>query len=140
MQALRNLVSTGVEREGVVVKPMVEMVDRFGDRVIYKHLNAQFSEFKSGPKLNEKLNVIIKQNEILDQWVTVTRMEHVLSHLEHEPITRDIPLVADAFVADVKRESQILVEFEWTGEIEKALKKASGELFARVFLHLPGNK
>jgi hypothetical protein len=130
VQALRNGVGQGLEREGVVVRPMRERVDAFGERVIYKHVNRMFSELKTTPKLGERLQMERDTAKILDQWVTPQRLQHVLTHTSLSSVAKVfIPKLVSEVAEDIKREC--VNEFEWTPEIEKAIKSAAGKLFTK---------
>ena len=56
MQAIRNGMGPGKQREGVIVKPIIESYLRSGKRVVFKHKNEIFWEIKTKRSLGENSN------------------------------------------------------------------------------------
>ena len=69
VQAIRNGMGPGKQREGVIVKPIIESYLRTGKRAVFKHKNEIFWEIKTKRSLGEKLKVASDINEIVDDWV-----------------------------------------------------------------------
>ena len=71
VQAVRNGCGEDKKREGVVLRPLVEMTDSRGDRVIAKHKNPEFGrstghfedQFKAMLEEAEKTGLIRKNRE-----------------------------------------------------------------------------
>jgi len=84
-QARRNGVEGDQPREGVVLRPLIELRGNDGERIISKHKRDEERETAS-PRSVEvdpaRLAVLTKATEIADEWVTPTRLEHVLDKLE----------------------------------------------------------
>lgn len=122
-------------REGVVLRPLVEVTLNNGDRVIAKHKREAFSERATPQKIMDpaKLAVLAEAQAIAQEWVTPMRLTHVLDKLlpQIDPsgvhvgvITPDIkhtPLVIEAMLADVRREAfgEIIESREGTAAIGK---------------------
>ena len=134
-QAIRNGCGDTHMAEGIVMRPLQEMVDGNGGRIISKHKRPEFSERKSKADTTsvEKQQLLVEAKEIADEWVTEQRLEHVkdalCSSLQRELTRADIPALIDAMVADVLREAE--------GEIvdgrpaRKAIGNATAEMFRK---------
>jgi hypothetical protein len=104
VQAIRNGCGFGKLREGVVLRPLVECRLNNGQRVIYKHKRDEFMETKTPRQVDpEKLVILTKANEIVDEWVTPMRLEHVLDKIENKSMD-NIRCIIKAMVEDVYRE------------------------------------
>jgi hypothetical protein len=130
-QARRNGVEGFQPREGVVLRPIKEFRDNRDGRIISKHKRAEERETKTERKVDDpaKLAVLAAADAIADEWVTPTRLEHVLDKLGPD-VAADIsktPLVIAAMIEDVTREA--------SGEIVdgKEARKAIGSAAARLF-------
>lgn len=127
-QATRNGVEGFQPREGVVLRPVREFRDNGGHRLISKHKRAEERETKTDRKVDdpEKLKVLEDADAIANEWVTPTRLEHVLDKLGPVNI-QDTPKVITAMIEDVIREGK--------GEIvdSKEARRAIGSLTARFF-------
>ena len=134
VQAVKNGMGEGKLREGIVIRPVVELRKNSGERIIAKHKGEAFSEFNSAPRPVESNSAKEKAEADALHWVTPMRLQHVLDtvagtlgidvysiEITH---TRDI---ITAMIEDVERESKN--ELEMT----KELKKAVGNQAAKVF-------
>lgn len=132
-QAKRNGVEGDKPREGVVLRPIVEVKLNDGSRIIAKHKRDEERETKTPRKIDdpEKLAVLEKADAIANEWVTPTRLEHVLDKLGADfPEGYDVsytPEVIKRMIEDVTREA--------AGEIvdSKEARKAIGKLTAQMF-------
>lgn len=137
-QAIRNGVGEGKKREGVVLRPIGEVYDHRGDRIITKHKRADFQETKTPrPVVNpDKLVVLAEANKIAAEWVTPMRLQHVLDRAQvlKTEVGDDSPMsvedtgqIIGIMIEDVKREAK--------GEIieSQAAIKAIGSATARLF-------
>lgn len=117
------------EREGVVLRPLIEMhTNSF--RVIAKHRILEFQERKSGePKLDaEKLQVMTEAKAIAEEWVVPMRLTHILDKLQFtEHSFKNIPLVGQAIVNDVQLEAKD--EVVWSPAVERAIRSKAIELY-----------
>lgn len=130
-QAIRNGVEGDKPREGVVLRPVFECTKSNGERVIAKHKRAEERETRTPRVVGADLEVLQQAESIALEWVTDTRLEHVLDKLPQGiglEATRD---VISAMVDDVVREGS--GEFEDTKAARKAIANRTAKLFkARV--------
>ena len=128
-QARRNGIEGDQPREGVVLRPLVEMRDGRGDRVLAKHKRDEERETTTPRKVVDpgKLVVLTRANEIADEWVTPTRLAHVLDKLGPEVGIERMRDVIAAMTEDVLREG--------AGEIidSREARGAIGKKTAEVF-------
>jgi hypothetical protein len=106
-QAVRNGVGAGKKREGVVLRPLIELTKSGGCRIITKHKRDEFRETASPRIIDDpaKLKVLEDANKIAGEWVTVTRLEHVLDKIPDHGMEK-IPMIIAAMVEDVTREAK----------------------------------
>lgn len=106
VQAVRNGMGAGHKREGVVLRPLIEVKKNNGARIIAKHKHDDFRETKTVREISpEALQVITDANKIADEWVVPMRIQHVLQKF---PKPFDITQMGDfirAMLADVEREA-----------------------------------
>jgi hypothetical protein len=127
-QARRNGVEGEHPREGVVLRPVKEMLRPDGARVMAKHKRDEERETASPRKVVDPgaLKVLEDARAIADEWVTPTRMAHVLDQMPGAGMeqTRD---VIRAMIDDVVREG--------AGEIldSKEARSAIGKRAAGMF-------
>jgi len=139
VQAVRNGCGEGHKREGVVLRPLVEMRTSNGARVISKHKRADFQpERKNQPSLAdpEKQAVLTEASEIADEWVTPGRLEHVLDKLFVNNTAPDITRMKDvlaAMVEDVVREAES--EIVDSKEVRSAISRKTAQLFKSKLEH-----
>lgn len=121
-QGKRNGVLEDKPREGVVVRPLVEMTLNHGGRVIVKHKRDEFRETASPRNIlvdPAQLAVLSKADEVANEWVTPMRLEHVLDKIPGHSMA-SIPLIIKNMTEDVLREG--------AGEVvdSKEVRKAIG--------------
>lgn len=127
--AVRRGITTPRPREGIVLRPLVELTTNAGTRIIAKHKGAAFEERKTPPKIvsPEELAVLSAAQAIADEWVTEMRLTHVLDKLPQGIGIERTPDVIKAMVEDVYREA--------TGEIvesrdaEQAIRRKAAAMF-----------
>lgn len=129
--AVRRGISEPREREGVVLRPPIEVTDNRGMRIIAKHKGESFRETsKPRPVVDpDKMAVLAAAQDIADEWVTPERLRHVLAKVEIDGKQVDMsatPIVIAAMIEDVYREGQ--------GEIveSREAKAAIGSNTARL--------
>ena len=109
VQAVRNGCGPGHKREGVVLRPLMELTKNNGERVICKHRRSEFVERQNGepePGIDPaKLQVLEDAQAIANEWVVPRRLEHVLGKLAPNLTIRDTGTVVRAMVEDVTREA-----------------------------------
>lgn len=132
VQAIRNGITTIApdgtlinprKREGIICRPLEEMKLNNGSRVICKHKNPDFRETKTPRKVEldeSKIQKFAEANQIADEYVTETRLQHILDKIPSHCLER-MREVLDAMVEDVLREGagEIVVEGK-----ESSIRKA----------------
>lgn len=126
-QARRNGVAGDQPREGVVLRPLAEYTDEYGERIIAKHKRDEERETATPRRVVDpaQQQVLTAAAAIATEWVTPTRLDHVLDKL---PPGRGIEHMRDviaAMVEDVEREAgtEIVPSREARAEIGKATAK-----------------
>ncbi len=132
-QARRNGVEGDQPREGVVLRPLIEVRINNGERIIAKHKRDEERETKTKRKIEDpsKLAVLEQADAIANEWVTPTRLEHVL-----DKMNIDFPEGFDAtYISEVIKRMIEDVTREASGEIvdSKEARKAIGGLTAKMF-------
>ena len=121
------------KREGVVLRPIVELYLNNGKRIISKHKRDDFCETKT-PRIvsEEELKVFSDAKEIAEEWVTSMRLTHIL-----DKVGQNVPdgivqienmrMIIEAMWEDVEREAE--------GEIVlgKATRSAVANKTAKLF-------
>jgi hypothetical protein len=130
--AIRNGMGSGHIREGVVLRPLIELTTNNGSRLICKHKRDEFRENKS-PRLvidPDKLKVLSDAKSIADEWVVSRRLEHVLDKIPKLDGKYDMsqtPMVIKLMIEDVLREGS--TEIVDSKEARSAIGKKTVELF-----------
>lgn len=130
--AIRRGMGPGKKREGVVLRPLVEVTLNNDERIIAKHKREDFQEHKSPrPVLpdGEKQKLLEEADKIAEEWVVPMRLEHVLDKLPKPHAMEQVKEVIAAMISDVYREAKgEIVESKAT---EKAIGKKTVELFKK---------
>lgn len=121
-QAMRNGCGKK-DREGVVLRPIMELRKNNGERIICKHKRDTYRETKTERKVSpEKLKVLNDAKEIAEEWVTTHRIQHVLSKISDVRM-ENMKNIICAMCEDIKREGE--GEIVWSKQVEKAIGKAT---------------
>ncbi len=138
VQAIRNGVSVCVNlfgpvenpkpREGIVLRPLAEMTDNRGNRVICKHKGDAFKETATPRPVVDpsKMQALSDANAVANEWVTATRLEHVLDKLPGHCMERMRDIIA-AMQEDVLREGK--GEIVESDAVKKAIGKKAVEMY-----------
>ena len=130
VQAIRNGMGEGKKREGVVLRPIIELTDNSGARIIAKHKRADFRETATKREVNqEDLIVLAKVSAIVDEWVTENRARNILSKWQESDIT---PKNTSKFIRLMYED----VTTEGKDEIieSKDLSRAVGRKAAKIYM------
>ena len=129
VQAKRNGILEDKPREGVVLRPLVEMKLNNGSRIIVKHKGDSFRETTTPRPVVDpaKLQVLSEATAIANEWVTNTRLEHVLQKLPTPHDMSLVPQLIKAMTEDVLREGE--GEIVVSDAAKKAIGKKAVELF-----------
>jgi hypothetical protein len=128
-QARRNGVEGDKPREGIVLRPLEEVRDARGNRILSKHKRDEERETMSPRKVVDpsKMEVLRAANEIADEWVTPTRLAHVLDKLGPDVGIEEMRDVIAAMTDDVIREAA--GEIVDSREARSAIGKKTAETF-----------
>lgn len=128
-QARRNGIEGDKFREGVVLRPLIEFATNNGERVIAKHKRDDERETATPRKVVDlALQVVLtKATEIADEWVTPTRLAHVLDKLGTDVGIDRMRDVIAAMTEDVLREGA--GEIVDSREARTAIAKKTAETF-----------
>jgi len=127
-QAIRNGLGYDKLREGVVLRPLIELIKSNGKRVISKHKRDEFIETKTPREVDpEKLKILAESKEIAEEWVTPMRLEHVLDKLGNPDDISATGTVIKAMIEDIFREAE--GEIVESKTAQQAIGKASAILY-----------
>lgn len=108
VQAVRNGITEPKSREGIVLRPLVELTTNNGERVIAKHKGAAFSETQTQRKVEidaVKKKAIEDAQGIADEWVTHNRLLNAVTHFKAEELDmKNFRNLMTYLVEDVFRE------------------------------------
>jgi len=128
VQAVRNGVGPGHKREGVVLRPLIELRKNNDERIICKHKSEKFIETATPREVDpEHLKVLAEADAIATEWATPMRLEHILSKLPDATTLQSTGAVMKAMVEDVVREAA--GEIVDSKDARKAIAKRAAELF-----------
>ena len=127
VQAERNGMGSDKMREGVVLRPPIEVTKNNGGRIVAKHKRDEFKETKTPRPLDaETLAVLDAVEAIVDEWVTHQRLMHVLDKIPNANIEQ-MPLILAAMVEDVYREAA--GEIVESRDASKAISRKTALMF-----------
>ncbi len=131
VQAERNGCGNDKQREGIVLRPLLELRKNNDSRIICKHKGEKFRE-TSTPRVvsPEKLQVLDDANAIAAEWVTPQRLVHVMDKIPDAGVAKTL-LIINAMCDDVKREGED--EIVWSREVAKAIGRATGQAVKKHF-------
>lgn len=133
VQAQRCGMGDDKEREGIVVRPLMELTKNNGKRIICKHRIHKFSETATPREISpEKLKVLNEAKAIAEEWVVPMRLEHVLQKLLPKGETwsmSDAGQVISAMIKDVLREAE--GEIVWSKAAQKAVSSRTAYLLKK---------
>lgn len=126
--AVRRGITESKKREGIVLRPLVELRTNNGERVICKYKPDEEMETKTKRVVNEKdLKILSDAKEIAEEWVTNLRLEHVLQKFPANVSMESMGDIIKAMIADVYREGEN--EIVESREVSKAIGKKTVQLF-----------
>ncbi len=109
------------KREGIVLRPLIEVVKNSGQRIISKHKSEAFQETKTKREVTpEALKVLTEAREIAVEWVTPMRLNHILDKFPEANIEHTSDIIK-AMIFDVQKESvgEVVLSKEALKEISK---------------------
>ena len=128
-QARRNGVEGIQPREGVVLRPLFEVTTNNGSRLIAKHKRDDERETATPRKVVDPSQMVVlrEAQAIADEWVTPTRLLHVLDKVGPDSGMEKTREVIAAMLADVQREAS--GEIVESSAARNAICKKTAELF-----------
>lgn len=117
------------KREGIVIRPLFELVTSDGERLMAKHKADAFAERATPPKVVDPaaLTVMQEAEAIATEWVTPMRLQHVLDKLPEVTGIQHTSQVIKAMLEDVHREAAGEIA---TGKaVDAAISKRAAALY-----------
>ncbi len=105
----RRVGKYGIKREGVVLRPLQELVNQDQEAPIRaKHKREEFNETRTSRKVvDPKFQEVLENaNDIAREWVTMMRLKHVLDKLPKIENMTAVPMVMKAMLEDIIREGK----------------------------------
>lgn len=127
--AVRRGITEPKLREGVVLRPLIEVIKNNGERVICKYKRLEFSERTKEPKVidPDQLKKIADVKAIVDDWVTSVRLLHVLDKLPQDINIEQTSQVIKSMIEDIQREGE--QEIEWSKQLSTEIGRKTAQLF-----------
>ena len=126
VQAVRNGIGPGKKREGVVLRPLIEVIRADGSRVIAKHKRDDFRETATPRVVGQVPAILSEANAIATEWITTTRLQHVLDKIPGHNMSMMQQIIA-AMTEDVLREGK--AEIVDSKEARKAISQKTVAMY-----------
>lgn len=134
IQARRNGIEEDKIREGVVLRPLIEVRKNNSARIAAKHKRAEFRERKTIPEVDPaKREIKTRAAGIANEWVVSMRMQHVLDKLAmlKEPLKMEnTGAVIKAMIDDVITEAKD--EIVDTQPVRKAIGSKAAVMYKKL--------
>jgi hypothetical protein len=128
VQAVRNGIGYGHKREGVVLRPLIEMRLNNDERVICKYKPDEQMETKTKREVSEEqLKVLSDAKEIAEEWTVNLRLEHILQKFPNDVNMESMGEIIKAMIEDIYREGKD--EIIESKEVSKAIGQKTVQLF-----------
>lgn len=129
--AMRRGMGSGHIREGVVLRPPVEITLNGGGRMMSKHKRDEFREHRSPRQIDpDKQKVLEEANAIADEWCVPMRLNHVLDKMKidgEDPGMDQVGSIIKNMIDDIYREAK--GEIVESREVQKAIGTKTVTLF-----------
>lgn len=131
-QAVRNGIEVPKIQEGVVLRPLIELIKNNGARIICKHKRDEFMETSKPRKIEDlaKLKILEDAKAVAEEWITTMRLNHILDKIENVCM-ENMGEIIKAMIADVKREGE--GEIAWSKSVEKYIGQTTAKLTKQYF-------
>lgn len=131
VQAVRNGMGKGKKREGVVLRPLIEVTTNNGSRIIAKHKREDFRETKKRRVVSsDQLKILSDAKAVAEEWVTPMRLNHILDKIEN-PSMQKMKEIIISMLEDVKREGD--KEITWSRPVKKEIGKKTANMTKEYF-------
>lgn len=132
--AIRRGMGPGHIREGVVLRPPVEVTLNNGERICAKHKRDEFREHATPRKIEnvEEQRILEEASAVADEWCVMNRLHHVIQHLTVDGVEPPMERMRDIIremTQDIYREAA--GEIVPSKEVEKAIGKRTVQLFKK---------
>jgi hypothetical protein len=132
-QSVKNGIIGDKKREGIVLRPLIEVTKNNGHRIIAKYKNDDFAETKTKRSLvddADSMKVWTIASEIADEWVTPMRLNHVLQKFGNDVGVESTGKIITAMIEDIEREGA--GEIEFSKEAKKQISRKTAELYKNL--------
>lgn len=128
VQAVRNGITEPKKREGVVLRPLIEMKLNNGDRVICKYKPDEQMETKTKREISpEQVQILSDAKAISEEWTVNLRLEHILQKFPNDVNMESMGDIIKAMIEDIYREAK--GEIVESKEVSKAIGQKTVQLF-----------
>lgn len=128
IQAVRNGMGEDKKREGIVLRPLIEMRTNNNERVICKYKPDEQMETKTKREVSdEQLKVLSDAKAIAEEWTVNLRLEHVLQKFPNDVNMESMGDIIKAMIEDIYREGKN--EIVESKEVSKAIGQKTVQLF-----------
>lgn len=129
VQAARNGIKESKPREGIVLRPIIEVIKNNGARIIAKHKALAFAETKTPREVDTaKAKILEDAEQIAFEWVTENRLANILSRFEEYGI-EDTGTIIGLMIEDITREGE--GEVIDTKEMRKVVSRNTALMFKK---------
>lgn len=133
VQAIRNGVGPGCLREGIVIRPPIEVRLNNGARVCAKHKRKEFMETKTPREVDPaKQTILAEASAVAEEYVVPMRLEHAIDKIRAEGVdltVKETGLVVRRVTEDVRTEEGESIA--WSKEVEKAIARQAASLYKK---------
>lgn len=128
VQAIRNGIGPGKIREGVVLRPLIELIKNNGERIICKHKRDEFRETKSPRVVQDpqKQKILEQADQIVDEYVVLQRLLHVLDKIPDYSIEKTGEVIK-LMINDIEIEAK--GEIVMNNDARKAISKKTALMY-----------
>jgi RNA ligase len=115
-------------REGIMIRPLIELNGPYGSRMIAKHKAEKASEVKTPREVDPNKSLeVFKGREAANEFVNEIRLRHILDKHPHFVDYSHIPDVIKVMLEDIRLECS--GEYEDNKEVNKAISQKTVQLF-----------
>jgi len=130
VQAERNGCGNDKLREGIVLRPLIEVTKNNGSRVISKHKRDEFKETATKREVSpEKLKILKEADTIAKEWVTHMRLMHILDKADFDMKIENTGKVIKLMIEDIHREAKDEIVINAT--TDKSIGKTTALLYKK---------
>lgn len=132
VQAIKNGMGEHI-REGIVLRPIEEVMKNNGERIIAKHKREEFRDTATPRKVTDKLEIMEKVKDIITEWLTEVRLSEILNRGGVELAVENIGPIIKMMLEDIRREAS--GEIVWSKDLEKAIGRETALMVKRRLIN-----